>query len=534
MECRFSVEAKTFSFSAQSGRSDIRLEEKRKSFRGFIFLGIKCSEWLVVAMEEAIETQRKEVFARSFRDEVRVVKIRMGNNKAGYFLETAVFVEGARKGTIRIPEGRGGWGWQRFVDELCLLNAQLSVKAPPTVPVPSAGVVGSQPTFAEVLAAPPGGALSSCVEAQASLEASSGLGRELSMGGGSCLMEALRTLAMEFLSKVRAEVDRVLFFGLGLRTKASMDIRRRLGQMLSRLGLKPKLLHGFKLRGRRKSSVSRVKPIGGGERILVHALGTSGGDGSMGSGAEGSDEGVGPLPAKLSSPSEEVAKLEMGKSESSCSEEVPLGPDEVMPEISDSYGEVFRADRNGTAQIVPGTILTATEAAYLPEMTSPKFALVLEVAQSPPASQIVPETRLPSTEGVEVSQIPMDPTQAVLLSPELAQTAPVLVPPELPSIVEERGRVLPVPKAQLLVNGLTETQDWYLGWLREGTQNPALLGVIGCFEVGTRRKNEVAPPPICPDELPKLKAKLAGIRDDDRENEIRKWALSIAASLGMC
>jgi hypothetical protein len=93
---------------------------------------------------------------------------------------------------------------------------------------------------------------------------------------------------------------------------------------------------------------------------------------------------------------------------------------------------------------------------------------------------------------------------------------------------------MPVPKAQLLVNGLTETQAWYLGWLREGTQNPALLGVIGCFEVGTRRKNEVAPPPVCPDELPKLKAKLAGIRDEDRENEIRKWALSIAASLGMC
>jgi hypothetical protein len=523
MECSFSVEAKTFSFSAQSGRSDIRLEEKRKSFRGFIFLGIKCSEWLVVAMEEAIETQRKEVFARSFRDEVRVVKIRMGSNKAGYFLETAVFVEGARKGTIRIPEGRGGWGWQRFVDELRLLNAQLPVKAPPAVPVPSAGVVGSQPTFAEVLAAPPGGALSSCVEAQASLEASSGLGRELSMGGGSCLMEALRTLAMEFLSKVRTEVDRVLFFGLGLRTKASMDIRRRLGRMLSRLGLKPKLLHGFKLRGRRKSPVSRVKPIGGGERILVHALGTSGGDGSMGSGAEGSDEGVGPLPAKLSSPSEEVAKLEMGKSESSCSEELPLGPDEVMPEISDSYGEVFRADRNGTAQIVPGTILTATEAADSPEMTSPEFALVLEVAQTPPASQIVPETRLPSSEGVEVS---LDPTQAVLLSPELAQTAPVLVPPELTPAS--------FPKAQLLANGLTETQDWYLGWLREGTQNPALLGFIGCFEVGTRRKNEVAPPPVCPDELPKLKAKLAGIRVEDRENEIRKWALSIAASLGMC
>ena len=39
-----------------------------------------------------------------------MVKVRMGSNKAGYFLEAAVFVEGARKGVIRLPEGRGGWG----------------------------------------------------------------------------------------------------------------------------------------------------------------------------------------------------------------------------------------------------------------------------------------------------------------------------------------------------------------------------------------------------------------------------------------
>jgi hypothetical protein len=76
---------------------------------------------------------------------------------------------------------------------------------------------------------------------------------------------------------------------------------------------------------------------------------------------------------------------------------------------------------------------------------------VLEVAQSPPASQIVPETRLTSTEGVEVSQIPMDPTQFVLLSLEPAQTAPV----SEGSV--SSATVLPVPQAQLLVNGLTES-----------------------------------------------------------------------------
>jgi hypothetical protein len=48
------------------------------------------------------------------------------------------------------------------------------------------------------------------------------------------------------------------------------------------------------------------------------------------------------------------------------------------------------------------------------------------------------------------------------------------------------------------------------------------------------QSNEVAPPPVCFEELPKLKAKLAGIRDEDRENVVRNWALSIAASLGIC
>jgi hypothetical protein len=118
MERRFSVEAKSFSFTVNTGKPVVRLEEKRKGFGGFLSLGIKCSDWLANTVEEALESQRKEDFARSFRDEVRVLKVRLGSNKAGRFLEASVFVEGVRKGVIRLPEGRGGWGWQRFVDEL--------------------------------------------------------------------------------------------------------------------------------------------------------------------------------------------------------------------------------------------------------------------------------------------------------------------------------------------------------------------------------------------------------------------------------
>jgi hypothetical protein len=74
MEHRFSVEAKSFSFSMISGKSVLRLEEKRKGFGGFILLRVKGSDWLADMMEEALEIQRKEDFARSFCDEVRVLR----------------------------------------------------------------------------------------------------------------------------------------------------------------------------------------------------------------------------------------------------------------------------------------------------------------------------------------------------------------------------------------------------------------------------------------------------------------------------
>ena len=108
MEHRFSVEAKSFSFLANSSKSVLHLEEKRKGFSGFISLGIKCSDWLANTVEEVLESQRNEVFTKSFHDEVRVLKVRMGSNKTGCFLEVAVFVEGGRKRVIRLPEGRRG------------------------------------------------------------------------------------------------------------------------------------------------------------------------------------------------------------------------------------------------------------------------------------------------------------------------------------------------------------------------------------------------------------------------------------------
>ena len=56
MERRFSVEAKSFSFSTISGKSVLRLKEKRKGFGGFFSLGVKGLDWLADTVEEALES----------------------------------------------------------------------------------------------------------------------------------------------------------------------------------------------------------------------------------------------------------------------------------------------------------------------------------------------------------------------------------------------------------------------------------------------------------------------------------------------
>ena len=126
------------------------------------------------------------------------------------------------------------------------------------------------------------------------------------------------------------------------------------------------------------------------------------------------------------------------------------------------------------------------------------------------STQIVPETILTSTKATLVNPS----------SPELAQTVLVgsSISPEPSGLVDfskgsESAPILAVLEAQLLVNGLTEAQAWFLGWLRDGTRSHKLLAAIDCFEEQTQRKNVVALPPVCSMELPKLKAALeAGIR----------------------
>jgi hypothetical protein len=116
MEWWFSIEAKSLCFSSKVGSSLFHLEERRKNFVGYIFVSSQGSSWLVDTVEEACQV--KEDSAKSFHEGDKALMVHGGANKAGRFLEVAVYAEGGRKGGIWLPEGRDGRGWQRFAGEL--------------------------------------------------------------------------------------------------------------------------------------------------------------------------------------------------------------------------------------------------------------------------------------------------------------------------------------------------------------------------------------------------------------------------------
>jgi len=63
---RWSVDSlmkpKLSTFSKKANVSEIRLEERRKGFSGFIFLSLQCSAWLLAIVEEALKELVKKDF----------------------------------------------------------------------------------------------------------------------------------------------------------------------------------------------------------------------------------------------------------------------------------------------------------------------------------------------------------------------------------------------------------------------------------------------------------------------------------------
>jgi hypothetical protein len=111
------VESKSFAFSVLAGASVLRVE-KRKKFLGVVILNSQSSEWLVSILEVLLGLPEEQEIVKSFKKGSKLLIARRGGNKNGRFLEVSSFGLGGQKGFIVIPEGRGGWGWIKFSDEL--------------------------------------------------------------------------------------------------------------------------------------------------------------------------------------------------------------------------------------------------------------------------------------------------------------------------------------------------------------------------------------------------------------------------------
>jgi len=153
MERCFSVETKAFYFSMKADVSEIHLEERRKGFCGFTFLGLQCSTWSV---EEALKEPVKKDFVMSYREDVKAWMVRGGGNKAGHYLEVATYAECGCKGVIWLLKGREGWGWFRLVGELQKMLTCPGSKAHTSKGIQKGGASpsrlgGASPSFAEVV-----------------------------------------------------------------------------------------------------------------------------------------------------------------------------------------------------------------------------------------------------------------------------------------------------------------------------------------------------------------------------------------------
>uniref|UniRef100_A0A2N9G2D1 Reverse transcriptase domain-containing protein n=1 Tax=Fagus sylvatica TaxID=28930 RepID=A0A2N9G2D1_FAGSY len=89
--------------------------EHRGRFRGSLWLGLGGLRWLVnMLLKLRNSACTLDGFFEFFRDGYRVVKLSCLSNSGGRFLDISEYHSGARRGSIRLPEGRRGAGWSLF------------------------------------------------------------------------------------------------------------------------------------------------------------------------------------------------------------------------------------------------------------------------------------------------------------------------------------------------------------------------------------------------------------------------------------
>jgi hypothetical protein len=140
------------------GFTGIRIREKCKGVTRSILLHRDEAVWLIKSFDELVSVQDSRVFwNQSIAGFPRILG-QQCSNRHGYFLLVEEYEGRKKSGSILVPKGRYGEGWERFEVELCLAISHLQAdqsrvtKQISASEVPLAGTkLETRRSFAEVL-----------------------------------------------------------------------------------------------------------------------------------------------------------------------------------------------------------------------------------------------------------------------------------------------------------------------------------------------------------------------------------------------
>jgi hypothetical protein len=122
---RWSVESKDFDLSVVGGFTGIRIREKCKGVTRSIFLRRDEAVWLIKSFDELVSAQDSRVFWNQSVAGFPRILGQQCSNRHGFFLLIEEYEGRKKNGSILVPKGRYGEGWERFEVELRLAISHL-------------------------------------------------------------------------------------------------------------------------------------------------------------------------------------------------------------------------------------------------------------------------------------------------------------------------------------------------------------------------------------------------------------------------
>ncbi len=111
----FFIESKSFELSISGGGSfPMRIFEKGKDSVRSVFMGKMSANRFVKDLEDLYSKTHHGDFVRTTREGDKVFIMQRCSNDKGQYVLVQEIQKGGRRGSIIIPEGRNGSGWQGF------------------------------------------------------------------------------------------------------------------------------------------------------------------------------------------------------------------------------------------------------------------------------------------------------------------------------------------------------------------------------------------------------------------------------------